>query len=238
MIRTRVKICGITNSGDALLAVEAGADAIGMVFYEPSPRHVDIETASDIAKSIPAFVMSVGLFVNADKDRVKSVLSQVPLQLLQFHGDESPEYCEQFGMPYIKALRVGREEAGLNGDSLRTVVASHKNCCAILLDTYQKGVPGGTGESFDWDLIAEYSSETNPKTTGPKTTGTKTTGSNITAPKVILAGGLKPENIVEAINTVKPYAVDVSGGVESAPGAKDAVRIRAFLNSVHSTNCN
>lgn len=216
MNRTRVKICGITSPEDALLAVDAGADAIGMVFYEPSPRCVDIETAAKIVKSIPAFVMSVGLFVNADENSVKRVLNKVPLQLLQFHGNESPEYCEQFAVPYMKAMRVGREEGGLNGGALRTCIVSYKSACAVLLDTYQKGVPGGTGERFDWDLIPGSDSNS---------------GQNI-----VLAGGLKPENVAEAVAIVKPYAVDVSGGVESAPGTKDAVRIRAFLEAIRSAD--
>jgi len=208
-MRTRVKICGITRPESAMHAVDAGADAIGMVFYKQSPRYVTTEIASGIARSTPAFVMSVGLFVNADADDVNNVLKHVPLQLLQFHGDEPPDYCEQFGVPYIKALRIGREEGGLNGESLRTLMASHNKARAVLLDTYQKGVPGGTGERFDWDLIPE------------------------TNQKIILAGGLNPENVTQAITSVRPYAVDVSGGVESAPGLKDAARIRAFLNAVH-----
>lgn len=208
-MRTRVKICGITKTGDARMAVNAGADAIGMVFYAPSPRYIDTDTAKDIAKAVPAFITTVGLFVNADAEEVSKVLNQVPLTLLQFHGDESAEYCEQFGVPYIKALRVGQKEGGLNGDLLRKAVELHSNARGVLLDTYQQGIPGGTGEKFDWGLIPSIEQS------------------------IILAGGLNPENITEAIQSVKPYAVDVSGGVESAPAEKDAGRIRAFLKAVH-----
>ena len=207
-MRTRIKICGITNTEDALQAVDAGADALGMVFYKPSPRYVDVGTAVQIAQSTPAFVSCVGLFVNAEADEVKQVLNQVPLQLLQFHGDETPQYCRQFSLPYMKALRVGAE-GGLSGDALRTQINSYSDAQAILLDTYQKAVPGGTGERFDWDLVPE------------------------SRQKIVLAGGLTPDNVAAAIKAVEPYAVDVSSGVESAPGVKDVGRIRAFVDAVY-----
>ena len=208
-MRTRVKICGIAQPEDALTAVDAGADSIGLVFYRPSPRSIGIEAASNIVQSMPAFVSCTGLFVNAGADEIRTVLAEVPLQLLQFHGDETPEFCGQFGLPYIKALRAGREEGGLNGESLRMAIDLYAKACGILLDTYQKAVPGGTGEQFDWDLI-------------PKTSR-----------RIILAGGLNPANVADAIAAVNPYAVDVSGGVESTPGKKDADRIRAFLKAVN-----
>lgn len=207
-MRTRVKICGITSVHDASLAVYAGADALGLNFYQPSPRYVSLDLARDIALSTPAFVTSVGLFVDAEPDFVEEAIGKTELQLLQFHGNESPEYCEQFGLPYIKALRVGHHQGGLKGDALRTLISSHSNARAILLDAYRKGVPGGTGERFDWDLVPEIQQP------------------------IILAGGLTPDNVAEAVNQVKPYAVDVSGGVESTPGVKDAGRIRDFLNAV------
>lgn len=207
-MRTRVKICGITNQQDALNAVQAGADALGLVFYPPSPRYIDIDAAAVIAKNIPAFVTLTALFVNANVEQVRDAIQKVSIQLLQFHGDESPEYCEQFGLPYIKALRVGNIGDGLKGDKLRTAIDDHKNARAILLDAYKKGVPGGTGEQFDWDLIP-----------------------NIEMP-VILAGGLSSANVKRAIEQVKPYAVDVSGGVEKSPGIKDITKIHEFFNEL------
>lgn len=210
---TRVKICGITSPEDALTAASAGADAIGLVFYGRSIRKVDVVQAAEIASVLPPFVDAVALFVNAEIAEVEAVLDSVPIQLLQFHGDEPPEYCESFALPYIKALRVGRDSSGLksgglNGDTLRIQMDSYTGARGILLDTYRKGSPGGTGEQFDWDLVPD------------------------TGQPVILAGGLNPDNVGNAIQKVMPYAVDVSGGVESAPGVKDAGRIRAFLSAV------
>lgn len=202
-LRTRAKICGITRVEDARIAVASGADAIGLVFYAKSPRHVSIETAAEIVASLPPFVDAVGLFVDADPAEIDRVLNQVRLDLLQFHGDETPACCEAFAMPYIKALRVRPE---VNLLQYATDFASAR---ALLLDAYQEGVAGGTGQTFDWDLIPQ----------------------NLPKP-VILAGGLTPHNVGEAIRRVRPYAVDVSGGVEREKGIKDADKMAAFMRGV------
>ncbi|GAA0785720.1 phosphoribosylanthranilate isomerase [Marinobacterium sediminicola] len=200
---TRVKICGITSLGDALCAVEAGASALGFVFYEPSPRYVSPEVAADIIRQLPAFITTVGLFVNASGDEVERVLNETGLDLIQFHGDEPESFCRGFKRPYIKAFRV---RPGLD---VKEQVALYPTARGVLLDAYRPGVPGGTGEVFDWALIpAEL------------------------APRVILAGGLNPGNVAQAIAQVSPYAVDVSGGVEAGPGRKDAERIYAFMAAV------
>jgi phosphoribosylanthranilate isomerase len=201
--RTRAKICGITTVEDAQAAVAAGADAIGWVFYAKSLRHVTVEKAFEIVASLPPFVDAVGLFVNTDPYEVNSVLSRVRLDLLQFHGEETTFYCQSFGRPYIKAIRVR------HGVDLLQSAADYMSAKALLLDTYQEGVAGGTGETFDWNLI-------------PK---------NLPKP-VILAGGLTPLNVGEAISRVQPYAVDVSGGVEREKGIKDADKIVAFMRGV------
>lgn len=197
---TRIKICGITSVEDALAVANAGADAIGLVFYEPSPRYVSIEQAEKIAKAVGPFVTTVALFVNADKKTIDSVLRQVPIQLLQFHGDESEEFCKQFARPYIKALRM-REGVDVN-----QLINSYGSASGILLDTYTPGTPGGTGETFDWQRV-------------PK---------NTTIP-IVLAGGLTPKNVQTAISQTCVYGVDVSGGVERAPGIKDTIKIREFI---------
>ena len=200
---TRAKICGITRIEDALVAVAHGANAIGLVFYEKSPRHVSVSRAAEIVASLPPFVAVVGLFVDAEMDLVRDVQQQVRLDLLQFHGEESPGYCQAFDFPYIKAVRV---RPGLN---LLQYAADFASARALLLDAYQEGVAGGTGKTFDWDLIpAEL----------PK--------------PVILAGGLDAANVGEAIRRVRPYAVDVSGGVEREKGIKDAAKIAAFMRGV------
>jgi len=207
-MRTRVKICGITNQLDAEHAVSAGADAIGMVFYSQSPRCIELDQAAMIAEKMPAFVTVTALFVNAGEAQVYDVINRVSVQLLQFHGDESPEYCQQFGLPYIKALRIGEEGNGLKGEMLRNKVKEHQNARALLLDAYKKGVPGGTGEKFDWGLI--------PPLEVP----------------IVLAGGLNASNVAKGIKRVKPYAVDVSGGVEKTPGIKDHTKINEFINAL------
>lgn len=198
----RIKICGITSVADAGYAVRAGADAIGLVFYEHSPRAVSIELAREIAYAAGPFVTLVGLFVNADAAFIQQVLSRVPLQLLQFHGDESAEFCQQFQRPYIKAIRMRPEL------DMQQVMASHPNALALLLDAYRAGVPGGTGETFDWQRIPKNASR-----------------------PLVLAGGLTPENIARAVNSTQVYGVDVSGGVESAPGKKDPQKIATFIHS-------
>ncbi|MDA3807040.1 MAG: phosphoribosylanthranilate isomerase [Thiomicrorhabdus sp.] len=204
--RTRIKICGLTSVEDALLAVNSGADAIGLVFYEPSPRHVSIDQAWSIAESIPAFVTKTALFVNPDVEYVKEVLRTVKIDLLQFHGDEGPEFCEQFGLTYIKAVRM-RDDI-----DLAALEKSYSRSAGLLLDAYKKGVPGGTGEQFDWESIP----------------------SNI-APRIILAGGLNPGNVRQAIQQVAPWALDVSGGVEASKGVKSAEKIQKFMQQVMST---
>jgi phosphoribosylanthranilate isomerase len=196
----RVKICGITRIEDLNAACSAGADALGFVFHAPSPRNLNIEQAAGLVKALPPFVQSVGLFVDAESDFVKAVLKAVPLDMLQFHGDESPEFCGQFGRPYIKAIRV-RE-----GVDLVKYTAEYDDARGLLLDAYVPGMPGGTGERFDWSLIPAGLSK-----------------------PLVLSGGLTPDNVAEAVRQVKPWAVDVSSGVEQAKGIKDAARVAAFI---------
>lgn len=203
MKRTRVKICGLTRESDLTAAVEAGTDAVGLVFYAPSPRAVEIEQARRLVDTLPPFVTGVGLFVNAAPVFVRSVLSSVPLDLLQFHGDEPPEYCSAFQRPWIKAARMRPET------DLTALARAYRGARALLLDTYDPKAPGGTGRRFDWDLVPAW-----------------------LAPQIVLAGGLSPSNVGDAIRRVGPYAVDVSGGVESAKGVKDSVKMAAFLQGV------
>jgi len=203
MSNVRSKICGITRIEDALAAAEAGADAIGFVFYAKSPRAVDVRQARAIIAELPPFVTTVGLFVNASRCELNEILEVVPLDLLQFHGDETPQDCEGFHRPWIKALRVRP------GDDLEAACRLYAGARGILLDTYVPGVPGGTGEAFDWSLVPARLSK-----------------------PIILAGGLDAQNVGRAIAQVRPYAVDVSGGVEQAKGIKDAVKIEAFMRAV------
>lgn len=208
MTVVRSKICGITRIEDALAAVEAGADAIGLVFYAKSPRAVSIEQAAAILQALPPFVTTVGLFVDMPRDELQQLLQRLPLDLLQFHGDESPADCEGHGRPYIKALRVRP------GEDVSAAMAPYSGARGILLDTFVEGVPGGTGASFDWSLVPENAGK-----------------------PIILAGGLDAGNVVVAIRQVRPYAVDVSGGVEASKGIKDAGKIRAFIQAVHDLRC-
>lgn len=203
MSNVRSKICGITRIEDALAAAEAGADAIGFVFYAKSPRAVDVRQARAIIAELPPFVTTVGLFVNASRCELNEILEVVPLDLLQFHGDETPQDCEGYHRPWIKALRVRP------GDDLEASCQLYAGARGILLDTYVAGVPGGTGEAFDWSLVPAHLSK-----------------------PIILAGGLSADNIGQAIAQVRPYAVDVSGGVEQAKGIKDAAKIEAFMRAV------
>ena len=203
-LRVRVKICGITSVQDALTAVKHGADAIGLVFYAPSSRNVSIAQAQEIARQIPAFVSVVGLFVNAEASFVNKVISQVKINLLQFHGDETPEACSQFSLPFIKAIRVKPDT------NLIQCAIDFSAAKALLLDTYTEGLMGGTGHVFDWDLIPKQM-----------------------AKPVILAGGLTADNVAQAIQKVQPYAVDVSGGVEISKGVKDTDKIAAFMQQVY-----
>lgn len=206
-LRTRVKICGITRQQDALAAVNAGADAIGLVFYPPSPRAIDAQTAAQICRALPPLVDKVGLFVNASVSEVEQVLATVPLSLLQFHGDETPEFCEQFGKTYIKAVRLADE--GEARQQALDAIAAHSNAAGLLIDSYKPGTPGGTGTTFDWSTLPD----------------------NISQP-IILAGGLDADKVSAAIETVQPYAVDVSSGVEAEPGIKDGAKIDAFIRAV------
>ena len=202
-VRTRVKICGITRVEDALIAVAQGADAIGLVFYPPSPRYVTPAQAAEIVNALPAFITLVALFVDASRADVEAVLSQVNIDLIQFHGQETADECRQYGKSYMKAIRVKSDT------NLVQYTTEYSDAKALLLDTYAEGVPGGTGQVFDWTLI-------------PK---------NLSKP-IVLAGGLDVENVEQAIRQVKPYAVDVSGGVEFKKGIKDAAKIAAFMRGV------
>ncbi len=202
-MRTRVKICGITRVEDALAAVEHGCDAIGLVFYEKSPRCVQVQRAAEIVAALPPFVSAVGLFVNASAEQVGAVLAQVRLDVLQFHGEETPSYCSQFGVPYLKAVRVRP------GTNLVQYAADYAGAKALLLDAFAEGAHGGTGQTFDWELIP----------------------AGLSRP-IILAGGLTAANVAEAVRRVHPYGVDVSGGVEREKGIKDADKIAAFIRGV------
>lgn len=201
--RVRCKICGITNVEDALAAVAAGADALGFVFYRKSPRYVEPAVAAEICARLPAFVSTVGLFVNHSRAEVDAILAQVPLSLLQFHGDEDEAECLSYARPYIKAIRIRGREDFTRGQ------VEFASAQGLLVDTYRTGVPGGTGEAFDWDLLP--AERTMP---------------------LILAGGLKPDNVRNAIASVQPYAVDVSGGVEQSKGIKDGAKLVRFLQEV------
>lgn len=207
-IRTRVKICGITRPEDAQAVVAAGADAIGLVFYPPSPRAVTLQQAQAVVAAVPAFVSVTALFVDPDPKQVQEILEGVRIDLIQFHGDEDSDFCSQFNHPYIKAIRV-RQASDVVASCVR-----FPDALGILLDSYKPGVPGGTGETFDWSLIDN---------------------SQLTKP-IILAGGLNPENVADAINQVHPFAVDVSGGVEASKGIKDHSKVNAFLSEVYDVN--
>ena len=202
---TKVKICGFTNAENARDAAIAGVDAIGLVFYNKSPRNVDIQRAREIVSALPPFVNRVGLFVNANPSFIDEVLCEVPLDTLQFHGDEVVGDCTQYQMPFIKSLRVTPKT------NVVQLADNFSEASALLLDSHNPNSYGGTGEVFDW-MLARV---------------------NIDLP-IILAGGLNSENVSDAISQVKPYAVDASSGVESAPGVKDIDKIEAFIRSVHS----
>lgn len=207
MSRTRIKICGITRPEDARAAVENGADAIGLVFYPSSPRAVSLEQAEAIAAVVPPFVTLVALFVDECPEQVNAVLEALPVGLLQFHGEESPDYCRQFARPWIKALRVRPDT------DIGALARAYSGARGLLLDAFQEGVPGGTGKTFDWDLAP----------------------AGVALP-LVLAGGLHPGNVAEAIAAVGPFAVDVSGGVEAAPGRKDPRRISEFVAAVREAD--
>lgn len=204
--RTRIKICGLTREEDVRAAVEAGADAIGFVFYPPSPRFVEVRRAAELARLVPPYVTIVGLFVNAERDMVKDVVANVPLQVLQFHGDEGEDDCLGFGLPYVKAARMRQ------GFDLLKYAAAFPSAQGLLLDAFVEGYGGG-GETFDWSLIP----------------------SGLPLP-LILSGGLNAGNVAEAVRRVRPWAVDVSSGVEAAKGIKDAVRITEFVAGVQNAH--
>jgi phosphoribosylanthranilate isomerase len=200
---TRVKICGITNLADAQAAVEAGADALGFIFYEKSPRRMTIPAVAEISKQLPPFVLRVGVFVNAPEELVTRAIGECGLGLLQFHGDEPPEFCTRFGLMSMKAFRIR------DAESLKELPKYPTE--AWLLDAYLAENLGGTGEKFNWDLAIEAQKFGKP---------------------VFLAGGLTPENVAAAVRKVQPFGVDVSSGVESSFGKKDHVKVRAFIANV------
>lgn len=210
MRRTRVKICGIRTAEHALAAVEAGADALGFVFYVPSVRYIDPVACADLCRQLPPFATRVGLFVNPEAAYVNSVAQIAGLEVLQFHGQETPEFCEQFGLPWIKAIGM-HDTVDLDAEARR-----YSGAMALLLDSYDPVQHGGTGLSFDWSLA-----------------GAASAGAGRSAAVAILAGGLTPANVRDAIATVQPYAVDVSGGVESSRGVKSVEKIRDFINEVN-----
>jgi phosphoribosylanthranilate isomerase len=204
---TKVKICGITNRVDAQAAVEAGADALGFIFYEKSPRFISLKTAAEISKKIPPFVMRVGVFVNAPEEFVLRAITEVGLTMLQFHGDEPPEFCARFGLMSMKAFRI-RDEKSLEE------IPNYKTD-AYLLDAFSSTTLGGSGEKFNWDLAVEVKKFGKP---------------------IFLAGGLTLENVAGAVKKVEPFGVDVSSGVEISPGKKDHAKIHAFIAAVRSAD--
>ena len=204
-MKTQVKICGVTNVADALAAAEAGADMIGLNFYEQSPRYLSLATAAEISRAMSPFVLRVGVFVNPEAAQVMEAIVACGLNLLQFHGDEDSDFCTQFGLMSVKALRVR------DAESLQTL--ENFNTDAFLLDAYAKSGLGGTGEKFNWDLAVAAQKFGKP---------------------IFLAGGLTPENVADAVKQVRPFAVDVSSGVESAPGKKDTAKVRAFIAAVRA----
>lgn len=205
-MRTRVKICGITRPQDAAAAAQEGADAIGLVFYPPSPRYLSVERAREIGSALPPFVQTVALFVNADAAQVAQVIGRVHPAMLQFHGEETPEFCDQFGLPYIKACRVSP------GVDLLEYLRPFSAARGWLLDAHVEEY-GGVGASFDWSLVPAA-----------------------LARPLVLSGGLARDNVGAAVRRVRPWAVDVSSGVESAKGIKDAAKIAAFIAEVRNAD--
>ncbi len=198
---TRVKFCGLRHKDDIADAVALGVDALGFVFYEPSSRYVAPEDAATLTRAVPAFLTRVGLFVNENAETIKRIFEIARLNLIQYHGEESPEFCDSVGLPYIKAFRVQQDM------DIRGAMDRYPNASGFLLDAYVKGQPGGTGERFDWGLI--------PRSYAP----------------IILAGGLTPDNAKDAIEQVAPWALDVSGGIESKPGRKDPDKMARFMDA-------
>jgi phosphoribosylanthranilate isomerase len=206
-VRTRVKVCGITRGADAVLAAQQGADAVGFIFWRPSSRYIEPERAGAIAAALPAFVTAVCVFVNPTPGEVEAVLERLPAATLQFHGEESPDFCARFGRPYIKAARM---KQGLN---LIEYFAPHAAASAWLIDAFDERTYGGTGAPFDWNLLPDG-----------------------LARPWILSGGLSSENVTEAIRRLRPWGVDVSSGVESAKGVKDVQKIAAFISGVRNAD--
>ena len=202
-MRTRVKICGVTRAEDAVAAADCGADALGLVFHPASPRAVTPEAAAEIARAVPPFVTVTALFMDAERADVERVLAALPVDLLQFHGSEAPEWCAAFGRHYIKAVPMGdtADPAGY--------MARHREAAGFLLDAHRSGAPGGGGSAFDWGRVPDARDR-----------------------PLILAGGLRPANVAEAVARVRPWAVDVSTGVETAPGIKDKALMGAFIGEV------
>lgn len=206
--RTRVKICGITRPEDAVEAARLGVDAIGLVFYEKSPRHLSIEQAQAVCQVLPGFVTVVSLFLNPQAGLVKDVLASVAVDLLQFHGNETGDFCRSFNRPYIKALGMADDQG------LEQRAKEYSDARAVLLDSHASGAAGGTGKIFDWNSIPRQFQQS-----------------------IILAGGLNPQNVAEAIVAVRPYAVDLSSGVEAAPGIKDASLMAQLMKEVKRVDC-
>jgi phosphoribosylanthranilate isomerase len=206
-MRTRIKICGFTSVEDAIFASRMGIDAIGLVFYPPSPRNVQLTQASEIVQALPAFTSVVALFVDEHESRIREVLKAVPIDVIQFHGDEKPEACRIYNKPYIKAVRMQQDI-----DIANCAVAYH-DAAGLLLDAYHPNVKGGTGNKFDWSVIPQQ----------------------CTFP-LILAGGLDADNAKQAVQSVKPYALDVSTGVEVQKGIKDAAKMAAFVEQVYQAD--
>jgi len=202
--KVRIKICGLTRNQDVQVAVAEGADALGFVLYAPSPRAVTAEQAALLIKDSPAFVTTVALFVNESAEEIVRALTVCSFDLLQFHGDETPQFCRQFNRPYMKAIRVRSAE------DIHRAVQQYPDAKALLLDAYVENLPGGTGQAFDWRLIPELSIPW------------------------VLAGGLNANNVADAVNQVQPFAVDVSGGVEASKGIKDRQKIKDFISEVRN----
>lgn len=207
-MRTRIKICGLGCAQDALAAAYAGADAIGLVFYPPSSRALALPKAREIAQCLPAFVSRVALFLDADAAAVENVIAQIKPDALQFHGREEAAFCRAFGLPYLKAVSMQQ------GVDIARYVDEYADARGLLLDSHTPGQAGGSGVTFDWARELPRG-----------------------GPPLILAGGLHPDNVAEAIRTMRPYGVDVSSGVESAPGVKDPARIRNFIHAVQHADC-
>ncbi len=207
-MRTRIKICGLRDLPGVNAAVQSGADAIGLVFYPASARQLAPEQARELAAALPAFIASVALFLDADATTVRDIVDSVRPDLIQFHGNETPEFCRSFNRPYLKAVPMDADM------ELEQWFKDYADARALLVDSHAPGKAGGSGESFDWSRALPNG-----------------------GPPVILAGGLHPDNVAQAIRTVRPYAVDVSSGVESAPGIKDKAKIKAFIDAVRRADC-